>query len=123
MIHLDTNYLIAIEDVNSHEAKTFRQWLESGEELGISSLAWTEYLCGPLPENQIRAAGILFPQPEPFLAQDAALAARLFNLTGRRRGSMLDCMIAAVALRHGATFATLNMDDFRPFVKIGLQLV
>lgn len=123
MIHLDTNFLIAIEDAHSHEAKSFRLWLEHNEELGLSALAWSEYLCGPLPENQVKAAGILFPNPEPFTAEDSALAARLFNLSGRRRGSMLDCMIAATAIRHDAKLATLNTEDFRPFEPFGLQFV
>lgn len=123
MIHLDTNFLIAIEDAHAPESKSFRAWLRAGEELSISSLAWTEYLCGPLPEKHIQAASILFPNPEPYLAEDCVLTARLFNHTGRRRGSMLDCMIAAIALRNNARLATLNVDDFRPFEKFGLQLV
>jgi len=123
MIHLDTNFLVAIEDAHGPESKSFRSWLRTGEEMSISSLAWTEYLCGPLPEKQIEAAGILFPNPEPYLAEDSVLAARMFHHTGRRRGSMLDCMIAAIALRNNARLATLNIADFRPFEKFGLHLV
>ena len=56
-------------------------------------------------------------------AVDAALAARLFNLAGRRRGSLADCIIAAVALRVGAAVATENRADFLPFAAAGVRVV
>jgi predicted nucleic acid-binding protein len=62
-------------------------------------------------------------EPEPFVAGDALVAARLFNLGGRGRGSLMDCMIAAVAIRVGAELATPNTTDFRRFVAAGLTLV
>ena len=64
----------------------------------------------------------IFPSPEPFLSADAALAANLFNHTGRRSRSLADCMIAAVAIRCGAKLATVNLNDFRPLVTHGLIL-
>ena len=54
--------------------------------------------------------------------QAAEEAARLFNLTGRRRGSHADCMIAASAIVAGAPLATLNAADFQPLVPFGLSL-
>jgi predicted nucleic acid-binding protein len=63
-----------------------------------------------------------FPIPEPFLPVDAALAASLFNHTGRRSRSLADCMIAAVAIRCGAKLATLNTGDFQPLTGHGLIL-
>jgi predicted nucleic acid-binding protein len=53
---------------------------------------------------------------------DCAATARLFNLGGRRRGSFTDCMIAAVAIRAGATLATSNGEDFVRFRSAGLRL-
>jgi predicted nucleic acid-binding protein len=64
----------------------------------------------------------IFPSPEPFIAADAALAASLFNQTGRRSRSLADCMIAAVAIRCGAKLATVNSHDFHPLVAHGLIL-
>jgi predicted nucleic acid-binding protein len=59
----------------------------------------------------------------PFIDEDADMAARLFNLSGRRRGTLIDCMIAAVALRTGAFLATTNSEDFRRLQSAGLEVV
>jgi predicted nucleic acid-binding protein len=47
----------------------------------------------------------------------------LFNLSGRRRGTFIDCMIAAVALGANASLATTNSDDFRRLEPAGLQII
>jgi predicted nucleic acid-binding protein len=57
-----------------------------------------------------------------FTDVEAATAAELFNTTGRRRGAFVNCMIAATALRAGASLATSNARDFRPFEAAGLKL-
>ena len=55
-------------------------------------------------------------------AETASLAARMFNSTGRRRGTLADCMIAATAMRADAALATSNREDFTCFVAQGLRL-
>jgi predicted nucleic acid-binding protein len=122
VIHLDTNVLIAMGDPDSKAAVACRTWLESGESLAMSALAWTEFCCGPLPASKLRAAEALLASIEAYLPADAELAARLFNRSGRRRGSMVDCMIAATAIRCRARLATHNAADFRPLVPHGLAL-
>ena len=64
----------------------------------------------------------LLEEPEPFGADAAPVAARLFNETGRRRNSLADCMIAATALQAGAELATADLSDFRRFESLGLRL-
>jgi predicted nucleic acid-binding protein len=65
----------------------------------------------------------ILPDRQPFTEEDAAVAARLFNISGRRRGTFIDCMIAAVALGAKASLATTNPDDFRRLEPAGLQII
>lgn len=104
MIHLDTNFLIQVLLPGSAAEATLRTWITSGEDLGISTIAWSEFLCGPLTANDETLAQVLCARPEPFLASDAQKAAELFNATGRRSRSLADCQIAAVALRCSAVW-------------------
>ena len=89
----------------------------------MSVITWTEFLCGPVEATGTDLAARMIEEPEPLVAGDALVAARLFNLGGRRRGSLMDCMIAAVAIRIGAELATTNAADFRRFESAGLALV
>jgi predicted nucleic acid-binding protein len=123
MIHLDTNFLIEALVANSEAQAKIESWKNFNEELGISSIAWSEFLCGPLAQYEETLAELLFPTPEPFLASDAHVAAQLFNATGRRSRSLADCQIAAVALRCEALLATGNTSDFMLFKSHGLKLV
>ena len=122
MIHLDTNFLIQALVPSSAAGAKLKTWLSDGEDLGISSIAWSEFLCGPLTPTDKELAQLLFPRPNPFLASDAYKAAELFNATGRRSRSLADCQIAAVALRCDARMATANASDFAPFQTYGLTL-
>jgi predicted nucleic acid-binding protein len=97
-------------------------WLKDGEAVGISSIAWSEFLCGPLTPKDEEFAQVLFAEPAPFLASDAKKAAELFNATGRRSRSLADCQIAAVALRCNASLARVNDSDFTLFQSHGLTL-
>lgn len=123
MIHLDTNFIIRGLVAGTSEDGQLRQWLAAGESIGTSRIAWAEFSCGPLDPLIASSAATLLPNAEPFLQTDASLAAKLFNSGGRHRGSLLDCVIAAVAIRSGATLATSNLSDFARFQSSGLNLV
>ncbi len=123
MIMLDTCFLIAMEQPGSDADRSLRAWLKNGERIGVSALVWTEYQCGPLEAGKIVAADALLRWKEPFVVADTALAAYLFNAAGRRRRTLVDCMIAAVAIRCNAGLATLNSADFAPFAAHGLRLI
>ena len=123
MIHLDTNFIIQALVPGSPAEGKLQAWLLAGEALGISTIAWSEFLCGPVTPQDEALAQTFLAAPEPFLAVDARKAADLFNATGRRSRSLADCQIAATALRCGAPVATANRSDFAPFQSHGLVLV
>jgi predicted nucleic acid-binding protein len=100
-----------------------RGWIDGERPLGISAIAWAEFLCGPVEESAIALAGRLVGEPVAFGSAEAALAAHLFNETGRRRGSLADCMIAATAIEAGASLATGNPRDFDRLGRAGLEIL
>ena len=122
MIHLDTSFLIRAGRRISPESERLRVWLRRHELVRISSIAWAEFLCGPVPPPAVDDAAELLGEPEPLTGVDATVAAHLFNVSGRRRGSLTDCLIAAVAINADAELATTNLADFRKFTPHGLTI-
>ena len=122
MVHLDTNFLILALVPGSPQDARLRAWIAAGESIGLSSIALAEFLSGPVTAEQVKLSCTFFPEPQDFTAQHASRAAELFNQTGRRRGSLLDCMIASSAMLAGASLATENLDDFRRFEPFGLVI-
>ncbi len=106
----------------SAQDQALRKWLGGGERIAMSTIAWTEFLCGPVQATHIELATTIVSERIPFDDQHANLAATLFNDSGRRRGSLADCMIAATALHAEAQLATNNQNDFRPLRSMGLML-
>ena len=123
MIHLDTSFLIRALVRGSPQDRVLRGWLNEAEPLGISAVAWSEFLCGPVSPAAVELGGALLGDPVSFEAADALLAVRLFNGSGRRRGFLADCMVAAVAVRCDASLATANTDDFDRLKGLGPRLV
>jgi len=122
MIHLDTSFLIRGLVAGSPEDRRLRSWLRAREVIRISALVWAEFLCGPINAVTAEEAAEFLGQPVDFGGTDALLAAQLFNESGRRRGIMIDCIVAATAIRHEAPLATSNVADFRRFLPFGLTL-
>ncbi len=101
-IHLDTSFLIRALVPGSEESEMLRGWLISRRGIAMSTLAWGE-IFDPLVDG-------------------AGAAARLFNQSGRRRGTFHDCIIAATAGGADAVLATMDRADFRRFMAHGLEL-
>jgi predicted nucleic acid-binding protein len=123
VIHLDTSFLIRALARGSPEDQRLRLWLRVREPLGISAIGWAEFLCGPVEPGHAELAARIVSRRFAFEEEDAVLAARLFNESGRRRGSLTDCMIAATAIRAEARLATVNLGDFRRFEAAGLETI
>lgn len=123
MIHLDTSFLIRALNAGTSEDRRLREWIGAGETLSMSTVAWAEFLCGPLDQSEIELAAQIVERQSAFTLEHAAMAARVFNESGRRRGSLIDCMIAAAALADGAPIATRNVADFRRFEDSGLTVL
>ncbi|HEY7821076.1 MAG TPA: PIN domain-containing protein [Vicinamibacteria bacterium] len=122
MIHLDANFLIRGLVPETPQATSLRGWLLAGEAVGMSTVAWAEFLCGPVAEPVLERAALIVAERVPLLEEDADVAAKLFNASGRRRRSLADCLIVATALRSAVPLATTNLADFRRFEKMGLRL-
>lgn len=122
MIHLDTSFLIRALNPGSLEDRRLRKWVGAGETVTMSSVAWAEFLCGPLGRAELELAERIVERRSDFTQDQAVAAAHLFNESGRRRGMFIDCLIAAAALADGAPIATANEADFGRFAAAGLIL-
>ena len=122
-IHLDTSFLIRALDPASTESEVLQGWLTDRRFIALSALAWGEFLCGPLEQADVAVASRIAHRFVPVGVDEATEAARLFNGTGRRRGSFADCLIAASAILADAELATSNRTDFERFADEGLQVV
>lgn len=121
MTHLDTSFLIRSLVSGTPERARLASWLKANEPIAISAVCWTEFLCGPVSPQEAALAQQLLGTPLSFTAGDAAVAAQLFNGSGRRRGSLIDCMVAAHAMSVNASLATSNRADFQRLVPFGVQ--
>ena len=124
VILLDTNYLIRALVEGAREAEEVSAWLEHGEDLCTSGIAWYEFLSGPVDAEGVDLMrAVIQDRVLPFAGDTASEAARLFNGCGRIRRLRVDAMIAASATMSGALLATGNTADFRAFQAEGLRLV
>jgi predicted nucleic acid-binding protein len=123
MIHLDTNLLIAaINPGDAHHAMARR--LAARDLLfATSAIAWMEFHCYPVPRSVSRSLlGILRGGVIPLDQEIASLAGELVRVTQAKRRTRMDTMIAATAIQTGAELASVNPEDFMPFVSFGLKL-
>lgn len=115
MIHLDASFLIRASDGATRENQLLRGWIRKNVEIAISAVAWMEFMAGRQTREQAALAARIVGEPLSFTAEDGTRAAAFFNETGRRRGSAVDCMIAAAAVGAKASLATSNASDFNRF--------
>lgn len=123
MIQLDANYLVLGSISSTAQAKDLKRWLQEGESLGTSSIAWMEFVTGPVKAEVVDSMRqVLEDRISEIGREEAELAAVLFNRTGRKRALRYDSLIAASAILTGSRLATANRSDFALFVPLGLQI-
>lgn len=123
-VHLDTNYLIAYAgEASTDVVSRVEEWIREDRKFCCSSIAWAEFLCGPVLPEEIAAMETLLHAVLPVTPGLAAEGACLFCATGRRSRSLADCIISATAMSDNAPLATMNQSDFLPFVPHGLILL
>jgi predicted nucleic acid-binding protein len=123
MIHFDTNFLVALVAKKSHLHAIMEKWLATGETFAVSSIAWSEFVTGPVEPEEVRDALLIVENRIiPFGQAEAHLAAKLYNQAARQRDLRVDSFVAAVAISSSASLATENRRDFSPFVPGGLRL-
>lgn len=121
--HLDTNFLIALSCGEGTPIRMVQKWISTGKGLAVSAVVWTEFLTGPLDEEQISRVKTLIDEIIPFDEEQASLAADLFNHAGRSKALRMDAMIAAAAIATKSPLATENSADMKRFVSAGLKLL
>ena len=122
VILADTSFLIRALVKGTAEDRALRRWLRQAESFSTSAIVWAEFLCGPLGQDELDLAALFVTERLEFAGEDAVVAARFFNEAGRRRGTLIDCMIAATAVRVGAALATANPTDFKRLQPLGLKV-
>jgi len=65
-VHLDTSFLIRALRPGTRQDQMLRALLEASRELAMSSIAWAEFLCGPLNGRQLDIARRITPELIPF---------------------------------------------------------
>jgi predicted nucleic acid-binding protein len=117
---IDTD--IFIEGERGHSA--FIPWLQSADGIATADVVRGEFLIGAhaVAENALRQRGVEFYSNRiaalPSFSSEPADYAKAAMLAGeaRRKGlgkpGLIDGLIAAIALRTGATVATQNTKDF-----------
>jgi predicted nucleic acid-binding protein len=122
-LHLDTNALIALSDPSHPLFLRIERHLEDGWTAGTDAVAWHEYVRGPLlAEDRERVLLIIENRVSALTRDIAERAAVLFNVTGRRRASTANCLIAAACLEADAELVTDNASDFAVFTRHGMKI-
>jgi len=121
---LDTNVLIGLFSEKGEKRKDLRKLLLDYHEFSISAFVWHEFVTGPLSDAQkLYGLSLVEERIVPMDKDIAELGAKLYNETGRRRGSRPDCLVAATAIVKESFLFTYNKDDFSLFKSFGLLVI
>ena len=114
IVHLDTSALVGALAGSRPEFGRLAGLLTDGHRLTVSTVVLYEWLRGPRTAAELDVQHGLMPADVvcAFGADEAALAARLYQSLRRPRSRDLDLAIAACAMVQQATLWTSNRADF-----------
>lgn len=121
--HLDTDFLVYALSAAGPERRRLLAFLEAGEIVEISSVAWYEFCRGPRTPEQLAAARSFFAADGivPFSEQFAAAAAESFRQLGSPRRRAADIAIGTTAALRGARLISRNARDFAGIPELKVQ--
>ncbi len=122
-VHVDTSALVDALTGPRRSLDVLIGLAGQGHRLSVSAIVLYEWLRGPRTRDELAVQEELFPRKQavPFGAEQAAVAARLYQAVARPRSREIDLAVAACALHDRAALWTLNGADFRDVP--GLTLV
>lgn len=115
MILLDTSVLIDALTQGRRSLEKLRRAVSIGEVLSLTSLVLYEWRRGPRTAAELATQEALFPSAAviAFDAEDAAIAATLYQSVSNARTKEINLAIAATAIRCNGALWTLNLKDFQ----------
>lgn len=121
---LDTS--VAVDLINHVESTSRRASIAGQLSLSVVSRVELEagvYRAGKLDRILRARVDALLERVDilPFTDAEAQTYAQILALCGFSRRLVIDRMIAATALRHGLTLATLNVRDFRAIAGLAVE--
>jgi predicted nucleic acid-binding protein len=124
VIHLNTNMLIDPVTSQSAQVIMVHRWVKNQIPLEVSVITWSEFFNSPHTEEQKNAVhAVSRGGIQPFTQVQAEFASRLFHMTGCKRGSHVDCVIAAAASCNHHPVATRHIAEFERFIPYGIKVL
>lgn len=123
IVHVDTSALVDALTGPRRSLDKLIALTDQGHRLMLSTIVLYEWLRGPRTRAELAAQEELFPAggAVAFGAEEAAVAAGLYQRLTRARGREVDLAVAACALTNNGAVWTLNRADFRDIP--GLRLI
>lgn len=114
LVHLDSDYLIKAVSTAGPERNQLVALLDDESQVGMSAVAWYEFIRGPRTPEQLALASLVLEEDDvvPFDPAIAEVAAETFRRLGGPRRRANDIAIGTTAALLGATLWSLNREDF-----------
>lgn len=113
-VHLDADFLVKAVSTSGDERSRLLKIAGDETPIGMSVIAWYEFVRGPRTPEQLALASVLVEEDD-VIAFDSALAqtaGETFRRLGSPRRRANDIAIGTTAAAQGAILWTLNGEDF-----------